>query len=52
MATISVGWLPRQGKPQGAAQRAVHKMIRLLAHLPVYTAVIVTLTLVLVWFTR
>lgn len=49
---MSRHWLPRQGTPDGVADRIVQYLIRLLAHLPVYTATIVTLTLVLVWITR
>ncbi len=45
-------WLPAQGLPGGKADRVVQTLIRLLAHLPVYTATVVTLTLALVWMTR
>ncbi len=45
-------WLPRHGEPLWFAERLSQSLIRSLAYLPVYTAVVVTLTLVLVWLTR
>ncbi len=45
-------WLPRHGEPINAVERLVQSLVRALAHLPVYTATVVTLTLVLVWMTR
>ncbi len=45
-------WLPRHGEPLCLVERLSQSLIRSLAHLPVYTAVVVTLTLVLVWITR
>lgn len=43
-------WLPRNGKPSTGAEKVVHAAIKILAWLPVYTAIVVTLTLLAVLF--
>ncbi len=45
-----MNWLPRSGPPLGVADRIVQTVVRLLALLPVYIALVATLTLVVVWF--
>ncbi len=47
-----VRWLPRHGDPYCPLEWLSQALIRLISHLPVYTAVIVTLTLIVVWVTR
>ncbi len=45
-------WLPRHGDPLCLGDRIVQTLVRLLALVPVYIAVVVTLTLVVVWVSR
>jgi len=41
-------WLPKNGAPLSTSDRIMQALVRLLAFLPVYIAVVVTLTLVVV----
>lgn len=45
-------WLPRHGDPYCVVEWVSQQTVRALAHLPVYTAIIATLTLVVVLLTR
>ena len=45
-------WLPRHGEPSCVAEWIMHQLIKGLSWLPVYTAIIVTVTLIVVWVTR
>jgi len=49
---MSHHWLPKNGAPLSTGDRITQALIRLLAILPVYIAVVVTLTLVVVVFWR
>lgn len=43
-------WLPRQGKASSVEEVIVQTAIKVFAWLPVYTAIVATLTLLLVLF--
>lgn len=43
-------WLPRHGKPVCMVEWLSQNTVKLLAHLPVYTAVVATLTLLVLIF--
>jgi hypothetical protein len=43
-------WLPRQGKASSIEEWIVQNTIRALAWLPLYTAIVVTVTLLLILF--
>lgn len=43
-------WLPKQGKPMHLIDSVCQSLLRAMAYLPVYTAVIVTITMLLVIF--
>lgn len=45
-------WLPRHGEPACVAEWLSQSTLRVVAYLPVYTAIIATLTLVVVVVTR
>ena len=49
-AAMSKNWLPRQGQPSTLLEKLAHNVIRLIAWLPIYTAIIATLTLLVVLF--
>lgn len=40
-------WLPRHGPPYTVAELLVQKIVRLLAYLPIYTAFVVTMVLLI-----
>lgn len=43
-------WTPRSGKPTNRSERIMQKIVKVLARLDVYTAIIATLTLLAVVF--
>lgn len=43
-------WLPRQGKPLSIAEWISQTMIKVIAYLPIYTAIVVTLVLLVQLF--
>lgn len=43
-------WLPRHGEPLCIAEWVSHQIVRSLAFLPIYSAIVVTITLLLVIF--
>lgn len=43
-------WLPRQGQPTCVVDRIVQQLVKLLALLPVYTAVVATLIILILVF--
>lgn len=45
-------WLPRHGQPSSRVEQVSQNVIRFVAYLPIYTAIIATLTLVVVVVTR
>ena len=49
---MSHHWLPKNGAPLSTGDRIMQAIVRLLAFLPVYIAVVTTLTLVSVWMIR
>lgn len=44
--------LPKHGEPYCMTEWIFQYLISALAHLPIYTAIIVTITLIVVWVTR
>jgi hypothetical protein len=47
----SFRWLPRHGEPSCIGEWVTQRMIQVLAYLPVYTAVVVTLCLIVLVLT-
>ncbi len=45
-------WLPRHGEPYCVVEWLTQTIARLLVYLPVYVAVVVTVTLILIWRTQ
>jgi len=45
-----MNWLPRQGDPTNWCDTCVQMLIKAISFLPIYTALIVTLTLLVVIF--
>ena len=44
-------WLPRDSDPVTTLEKIIHRSIKIIAWLPVYTAIVVTLTLLVLIFT-
>lgn len=47
-----IRWLPRHGEPYCVLEWISQMLVRAVAFLPVYTAIIATLTLLLIWVTH
>lgn len=48
--TMPIRWLPRHGQPGCLVELVSQAIVRASAYLPIYTAIVVTLTLLAVWW--
>jgi hypothetical protein len=49
-AMSTIRWLPRHGDPETKTERVMQQLVKIVAFLPVYTAIVVTLTLLVLVF--